>query len=67
MGNKNATKDTANVIEFSAQVQKVQTLADLGIRITLDISEADIETAKKMMEVRRAGAVLRIAAVAVYE
>lgn len=51
------------VIRFQAEVSKVTTLADGGIRITLDLSETEIETAKKMMEARQAGAILEIAAV----
>lgn len=53
------------VIRFSAQVSKVTTMADGGLRIVLDLSEKDIETAKKMMEVKQAGAILEIAAVPV--
>ena len=52
-----------DAIRFTAQVAKVTTLVDGGIRITLDLPETAIETATKMMQVRQAGAVLEIAAV----
>lgn len=54
-----------DIIRFSAQVSKVTTLVDGGIRITLDLPETDIETATKMMQVRQGGGVLEIAAVPV--
>jgi hypothetical protein len=57
------TKDP--VIKFQAEVSKVSTLADGGIRITLDLPETAIDTAKKLMEARQAGALLEIAAVPV--
>jgi len=56
---------TDEAIRFSAQVSKVTTLADGGIRITLDLPETAIETATKMMQVRQGGGVLEVAAVPV--
>jgi sigma54-dependent transcription regulator len=56
-----------NVIEFSAQVSKVTTMADGGLRVVLDMSETEIEVAKKMMQVKQAGAILKIAAVPIIE
>jgi hypothetical protein len=53
------------VIRFRAEVSKVTTLADGGIRIVLDIAETEIEVAKQMMQARQAGAVLEVAAVPV--
>jgi hypothetical protein len=52
-------------IRFTAQVNKVQTLADGGIRIILDLPESAIDTATKMMQAKQAGAMLEVAAVAV--
>ena len=49
-------------IRFKAQVIKVQTMTDGAIRITLDMSETDISTASKLMEVRTRGGLLEIAA-----
>lgn len=52
-----------SVIRFSAQVSKITTLADGGIRFVLDVSESEIEAAKMLMQAKQAGAVLEIAAV----
>jgi hypothetical protein len=54
-------------IRFQAQVSKVTTLADGGIRVVLDLSETDIEVAKQMMQARQQGAILEVAAVAVLQ
>ena len=56
-----------NIIKFKAQVSKVQTLADGGIRVTLDLSEMDIKQAGELMQVKQAGAVLEVVAVAVLQ
>lgn len=47
-------------IEFDATVAKVQTLADNGLRITLDLPEGAIEQAAMLMAMKRAGVVLRV-------
>lgn len=52
-----------DVIRFTAQVSKVQTLADGGLRVILDLPEGAIDTATQMMQVKLAGAVLEIAAI----
>jgi hypothetical protein len=54
---------TEEVIRFTAQVSKVQTLADGGLRVILDLPEGAIDTATKMMQVKQQGAVLEIAAI----
>jgi hypothetical protein len=54
-------------IRFQAQVAKVTTLADGGIRLVLDIAETEIEVAKQMMLARQQGAILEVAAVAVLQ
>ena len=54
---------TEKAIMFSAQVAKIATLADGGIRITLDLPETAIDTATKLMQVRQACALLEVAAV----
>ena len=56
-----------SAIRFKAQVNKVQTLADGGIRLVLDLPETEITTATRMMEAKQAGAFLEIAAVAIIE
>ena len=50
-------------IEFDATVAKVQTLADNGLRITLDLPETAIEQAAMLMAMKRAGVVLQLTAV----
>ena len=59
--------DEKQLIKFKAEVIKIQTLADGGIRLTFDISEKDIDIATKLMQVKQAGAVLEIVAVPVTE
>ncbi len=56
-----------DAIRFQAQVSKVTTLADGGIRLVLDLAETEIETAKLMMEARQRGAILEVAAVRVLQ
>jgi hypothetical protein len=58
---------TDEAIRFVAQVSKVTTLADGGIRLVLDLAETEIETAKLMMEARQRGALLEVAAVRVLQ
>jgi hypothetical protein len=53
-----------NVIRFTAQVAKVQTLTDGGLRFTLDVSESEIDAAQKLMQVKQRGGLLEVAAVA---
>jgi len=54
------------IIKFKAQVSKVTTMADGGLRVVLDMAETEIEVAKQMMQVKQAGAILEVAAVPVY-
>ena len=49
-------------IEFAAEVYKVQTLVDHGIRITLDLPESSIPQAAMLMECRRQGIPLKFMA-----
>ena len=51
-----------NLISFKAVVYKVSTLADNGIRLTLDLPETAIMQMAQMAECQRAGAVLNITA-----
>ena len=55
----------SKVIQFKATVYKVQTLVDNGLRLTLDLSEKELDTEKSMMECKTRGALLEIAAVPV--
>lgn len=52
-------------ITFSAAVAKVATLADGGIRVTLDLDESAVMVMAQLAECKRAGAVLEISAVPV--
>ena len=45
-------------IVFTAAVARVATLADGGLRLTLDLPESDIAVAAQMMECKRVGAVI---------
>jgi hypothetical protein len=45
---------------FDATVAKVQTLADFGLRLTLDLPETAIVAAAQLMTLKRLGVVLHI-------
>ena len=49
-------------IRFTAEVHKVQTLADEGLRVTLDLPETTIPQAAMLMECKRHGIALDIVA-----
>ena len=55
------------VIRFPATVYKVQTLIDGGLRVSLDLPETAIDQATKLMECKRNGAVLEVAAIPVIQ
>jgi len=55
----------SEAIEFTAQVFKVQTMVDNGIRVTLDLSEGETVTMAKLAECQRFGVVLQVSASAV--
>jgi hypothetical protein len=48
-------------IQFKATAAQVKTMADGGIRIALDLSESETETAKALMDCRRSKAILEVA------
>lgn len=58
---------SVEAITFMAQVYKVQTLVDGGIRVTLDLPETDIKSMTELVKVKQAGAVLEVAAVPVLQ
>jgi len=63
MATKNKkTKKTVNVIAFPAVVEKVQTLVDGGIRVTLDLPEDAIAQAAQLMACKKEFIPLRIEA-----
>jgi len=49
-------------IKFLASVSKVQTMPDMGLRLTLDFSESNIMQAAMLMECKRMGVVLDVTA-----
>lgn len=53
------------IIKFKAQVSKVTTMSDGGLRVVLDMAETEIEVAKQMMQVKQAGAILEVVAIPV--
>lgn len=54
--------DSAETIEMTVQVARVQTLADGGLRFTLDAPETAIMQAAQLMECKRFGVVLKLTA-----
>lgn len=48
------------IITFDATVYKVATLADGGLRVTLDLPEDAIAQVAKLMECKRVGTNLRV-------
>lgn len=53
------------VIKFPAQVVKVQSMTDGALRVTLDLPENLTDIAALLMDCKRRGGLLEIAAVAV--
>jgi len=51
------------VIRFTAEVARVQTLADGGLRVILDLPATAVKSIQDLIAVRQLGAVLEIAAV----
>ena len=47
-------------VTFTAVVSKVATLADGGIRVTLDLPETAVMAAAQLMECKRAGVALNV-------
>jgi hypothetical protein len=54
-----------NVIRFSATVFQIRTLVDGGMNVTLALSDKDIKQVSQLLECRKMGAVLEVAAVPV--
>jgi hypothetical protein len=50
----------SEAVTFVAEVVKVQTLADHGLRVTLDLSEDDVIAVAKLMEFKRHGVVAKV-------
>jgi hypothetical protein len=54
-----------DAIRFQAQVFKLQTLIDGGVRLTLDLGIAKDETILALFSARQPGIILEVAAVAI--
>ena len=50
----------SDTVTFLAEVVKVQTLADHGLRLTLDLPEDEVIAAAKLMEFKRLGVALKV-------
>ena len=55
----------ADVIRFSATVFQIRTLVDGGMNVTLALSDKDIKQVSQLLECKKIGAVLEVAAVPV--
>ena len=55
----------SEAIRFKAQVFKVQSMIDGGLRLTLDLGEVTPETIIALFEAKRPGVLLEVAALAV--
>ena len=53
----------AELLTFSAEVVKVQTLTDHGLRLTLDLAEDEEAAAAKLMVYKRLGVVIKVTCV----
>ena len=51
---------TADTLTFDAIVYKVQTLADNGLRVTLDLPEQAITEAAVLMALKREGVAIKV-------
>jgi hypothetical protein len=51
---------SADTLTFDATVAKVQTLADQGLRVTLDLPETAIEAAAVLMALKRQQRALKV-------
>lgn len=49
-----------DTLQFDAEVVKVQTLVDNGIRLTLDLPETAITEAAMLMALKRSGVAIRV-------
>jgi hypothetical protein len=53
----------ADAIRFTAIVNKVQTLVDGGVRVTLDLIDASPDTILKLIQAKQPGVLIETAAV----
>jgi hypothetical protein len=57
------TNKADSVIEFQAQVWSIKTLVDGGMNVTLSLSDKDIKQISQLLECKKRGALLEVAAV----
>ncbi len=50
----------SDTVTFLAEIVRVQTLADHGLRLTLDLPEDEVLAAAKLMEFKRLGVVVKV-------
>jgi len=50
----------SDTVTFLAEVVKVQTLQDHGLRLTFDLPEDEVIAAAKLMEFKRMGVVVKV-------
>jgi hypothetical protein len=55
-----AVKNLGDPVRFLATVARVSTLADGGLRVTLDLPESAVLQAAELMEAKRIGATLNV-------
>ena len=56
-----------SILRFVATVAQVKTMADGGLRLSLDLSEKEIDAATSMMQAKQMGAILECAIVPVLQ
>jgi len=57
---KSSGHSAGDALVFQAIVARVQTMADNGLRVTLDLPEGAVIQAAQLMELKRIGAALRV-------
>jgi len=57
---KSSGQGASDALVFQAIVARVQTMADNGLRVTLDLPEGAVVQAAQLMELKRIGSVLRV-------
>jgi len=53
-------QDPSETVTFQAAIARVQTLADLGLRVTLDLPETAVMEAGLLMAIRGSGVTVRV-------
>ena len=53
-------QSASDALVFQAIAARVQTMADNGLRVTLDLPEGAVVQAAQLMELKRIGSVLRV-------